>query len=435
MALSEREQKQSYLKSEIIDKSLDPESFISFCERSKGADIDLWSLDELKQCVKDFTKHLTHSKSTSADVIECKTLKPSRLSNEHVKVIITTPEKKQGIFNSKLFFYYVVTLPLGWSVQRKFSDFQWLQESLCAEFPGFYVPVITEINAKKLDDALEMAIQMKELTLFMDYVLASDLFKRSASLVTFLQEEERERLRKAKKGKAKKVNDFREISTADGLLCCEYDNLEDFTSKSADFLDQHQICIKKLIHESKNIKRVLGELSVALNSFAVSLTEMGSLAETLTKHSRPMKELYIKFAESTEKISEKVWQSSVQLNEYFIGTMGYFKTQGSSLKNLYKEKDAAFAEMETLKKKISKIVEKDKGVSKEITDKSRTLQEKAGILNYLCRDQTQKMLGFYGHTLFSETLLFVQKLSESITGILTTLAMFSDGLEISKGFL
>jgi hypothetical protein len=193
--------------------------------------------------------------------------------------------------------------------------------------------------------------------------------------------------------------------------------------------------LKKIIHESKNINRISCELSMSLNNFANLLAEMSGLSASMLTHSRPMKELYSKLSESTVKISEKIWQTTVHVNEYLNGTLSYFKNQGTPLKTLYKEKDAAYVEVEAMKKKISKIVEKDQGVKKEITDKSKALQEKAGVLNYLCRDQTQKLISYSSNTLFSEIMEFCKKFSNEITGILTVLAMLQDNLEISKSFL
>ena len=52
--------KQSYLKSEIIDKNIDQEKFLDYCMKIKenGDDINNWTFDELKKCVADFNELL-----------------------------------------------------------------------------------------------------------------------------------------------------------------------------------------------------------------------------------------------------------------------------------------------------------------------------------------------------------------------------------------
>lgn len=47
----EREQKQDYLRTHILEQNYDPEEFITFLIDKKGedaADVDIWSFNELK---------------------------------------------------------------------------------------------------------------------------------------------------------------------------------------------------------------------------------------------------------------------------------------------------------------------------------------------------------------------------------------------------
>jgi hypothetical protein len=44
-----------------------------------------------------------------------------------------------GFLLSPVMLYEVATQPMGWSVRRKFSDFQWLHRMLSLQFPGIYV--------------------------------------------------------------------------------------------------------------------------------------------------------------------------------------------------------------------------------------------------------------------------------------------------------
>ena len=52
--------KQSFLKSEIIDKNIDQDKFLDYCMKVKenGDDINSWTFDELKKCVEDFNELL-----------------------------------------------------------------------------------------------------------------------------------------------------------------------------------------------------------------------------------------------------------------------------------------------------------------------------------------------------------------------------------------
>lgn len=54
--MTTKEEKQQYLRESIIHDKLDTDSFINFMEDDpeRGADLDLWEMDELKQKVKEF---------------------------------------------------------------------------------------------------------------------------------------------------------------------------------------------------------------------------------------------------------------------------------------------------------------------------------------------------------------------------------------------
>lgn len=435
-AEEERTRKHEFLQIEIIDKQYNPEAFIAYCNEDRGADIDLWSFEELKACVGAFTNQVLSNQSTDRDLVECKTLRPSRLSPESIKVIITKPEKTQStLFSLQTIQYYVVTLPMGWSVQRKKSDFKWLQEALAIEFPGIYVPNIPELSKKKLEDPLNLNIQIKQLNLFINYVVTSDLFKRSLNLITFLEEENLEKFEKVKKNKGKKAMDVRNFFTSDGRITCEYADLKEFTDKNAQILDQNREAMKRLACESKKMKVLTGELAVSIKNYSMLLNEFSNISKFAKVNARPMSELFGKTSDAFGKISEMVWKSTLTINECFNGTFKFLLNQSDSLKEIYKEKDLIFQDLEKMKKKISNIASKDKGVSKEITDKCAALKEKAGVYNYCCREQTEKFCVYSGRILYEDCGEFINKITSNTTGILTVLAMLQDSLEISKSNL
>jgi hypothetical protein len=49
-----REYKQNYLKEQIIDKSLNPEDFLRYCDTFNGADIDAYTFEQLQYVVQSF---------------------------------------------------------------------------------------------------------------------------------------------------------------------------------------------------------------------------------------------------------------------------------------------------------------------------------------------------------------------------------------------
>lgn len=51
---STRASKQAYLTSEILSEGYDPSEFTTYCDQRKGSDIDLWTFEELIDCVQAF---------------------------------------------------------------------------------------------------------------------------------------------------------------------------------------------------------------------------------------------------------------------------------------------------------------------------------------------------------------------------------------------
>ena len=377
---------------------------------------------------------MLHKTYSDGDILICKSLKPTRISLESVKVSIKRPEKSSpNIFSQKDWIFNVLTLPIGWNVQRKINDFEWLQEILVQEFPGYYIPNIPKV--KKLEDPNLLNLKIKQFVLFINYLVSFDIYKRSPSLVYFLEEEDRNNFSKFKKIKYKRTGEVKDMTTSDGKINCEYENLQDFTNKTSSFLDSYKEIMKKLVKESTNMNRLISDLSTSIINYSSIISEIANISFHIPVYGRSIKEMYNKVADTLVKINEKIYSCTVNINDYLHGTFKYFLHQGEQLQELYKEKDLMFVEVDKIKKNINKIVAQDKGVSKDITDKFKKLKEKAGVLNYLCRDQTERFFQHFARTLFQEFSEFFNKCSGNITGILTNLAMLEDGLELSKTLL
>lgn len=74
-------------------------------------------------------------------IIQCDKLEPTELNNfPNLEIKIFAPEKHSGGFFSKAYITYLIqTLPIGLSVRRRYSDFEWLKSILSALFPGLMV--------------------------------------------------------------------------------------------------------------------------------------------------------------------------------------------------------------------------------------------------------------------------------------------------------
>ena len=171
-------EKKELLKTEIIDKKYDLDKFIQFCigKKENGDDLSLWTIPELKEIIKEFESNEEKEKKKSEkpnqdtiekeikklsiqkeelDIkvlsnkqIECKKLLKTKLNEQvNLKIIIKNPKSiETGILSSNYVTYDIETELMKWCVQRRFSDFEWLSNTLIKLFPGYIIPPIPKKN-------------------------------------------------------------------------------------------------------------------------------------------------------------------------------------------------------------------------------------------------------------------------------------------------
>ena len=120
-------------------------------------------------------------------IILCKTLKKTELNDKEIKIIIEQPKLVRSMLGSDYISYRVQTEPLGWSVTRKFDDFENLRKLISKFFPEFYVPFLKNKNVdKNIQKELENKKQQYYLNLFMNKLVQNESFKTSEILLAFL---------------------------------------------------------------------------------------------------------------------------------------------------------------------------------------------------------------------------------------------------------
>ena len=169
------EKMQNYLRKEIIDKGYSPEEFANYLKKIKGengADLNLWSIEELYYVVPQFQESQEHlkqnkkynlskyeenieqdtdylgeedgdlwgNKTTKKNankkincIINCKKLEKSVLvtNRDKMKIILTNAEiKKDGLFSSSYYEIAIKNEYLNIEIKRKMNDLIWLKKKL-----------------------------------------------------------------------------------------------------------------------------------------------------------------------------------------------------------------------------------------------------------------------------------------------------------------
>jgi len=77
---------------------------------------------------------------TPPSSVACKVLPPNKLTEEKPSIkIIDHVIKEGGVFSSTTINFVIETKPVGWKVQRTYSEVMWLREQLAKEFPTCFV--------------------------------------------------------------------------------------------------------------------------------------------------------------------------------------------------------------------------------------------------------------------------------------------------------
>ena len=120
--------------------------------------------------------------------VQCQILEKSKINNIEIKSIISNPRKINDSLVKNSYLLYDITTPkLNWFVNRRYSDFVWLRDILCALNPTTFIPQLPKKkigNRRFEEDFIEK--RMKGLQFFLDEVLKNEKLKSADPLVSFL---------------------------------------------------------------------------------------------------------------------------------------------------------------------------------------------------------------------------------------------------------
>ena len=156
-------------------------------------------------------------------IIECRKLNKTILNDKKLFITVSNPKEKEGgVFSKNYILYEVHTDPLGWTVHRRFSDFENLRKLIAKNFPSFYIPPLLN---KKSDEVDFISNRMYFLNLFINDLVKNESFKCSEILMTFLSYENRGKFdSKFKEYTLQKPSqNIEEYKTLDGKVTILYD--------------------------------------------------------------------------------------------------------------------------------------------------------------------------------------------------------------------
>lgn len=323
-----QEEKQNFLRENILDKGYDVNEFVSFLKSKKGeegADIANWSMNDLYEVVQEFVGQNNEKTSNPPQINQSKTMEPEKKSDppkitprkvlttkepdtnptlcdedygiiipEYLKcqksetteltkydnIIITVGEPKKvdnGFFSKTFVNFLITTNPLKLAVRRKHADFVWLRERLSIIFNLNVLPRLPKKG--KVNDDKHIDKRMRSLERFLNYLLKDPLIKNSNILYDFLSIEADEDLDKRKKiyNRMKTPVELKDIKTVDGRIKISVNsNKETYLENIKNNAAFNETCLKKF---NKNFKVLKAEMDTTINR----LLSFGPLFDKLIK--------------------------------------------------------------------------------------------------------------------------------------------------------
>ena len=227
------EEKQEYLRDNILDKGYDAEEFLTFLQQTKGVaglDLNNWSMNELIEITNNFTKqnqnginvnNTIDEKSDNISVNEnymdnidnliervktknitndneqneftnCKLIEKTPITeNQNLEIKVSNPRKaNEGIFSSSYSLYTIEIKSLNLKVDRKFSDFEWLHNILTKYYINCIVPPITVKQDKFFNKNLEKRARVFET--FLNNIALHPILRNSKIFYDFVSIKKRE---------------------------------------------------------------------------------------------------------------------------------------------------------------------------------------------------------------------------------------------------
>ena len=410
MEEKKQEEKQNYLRQNILDKGYDANEFVAFLISKKGeaaSDISNWSMIDLHAVVQEFIlKHENENKANPQsqdnknnqsqkekianeyeiienndeninennnqknrsnskklelndenfgiiipEFAECQKSEINGLNDqENIEITVTDPQKVNNGFFSKTYVNFLITTnPINLKVRRKHYDFVWLRERLSTMFNLNVLPRLPRKG--KVNGDMHINKRMRNLQLFLNYLLKDDLIKNSHIFYDFLSIENEEDFEKKKKiyNKLKTPIEIKDIKSLDGKLKIEV------TSQNEILLEK--IKNNAILNETvlKQINDNLKLLKIEMDTIITRMTSFFPMFDKLMK----IRKLYLP--------NNIIYESYNQIKNIFKSWTEVLKKQNIFFNKDIKEYLKLLGGNYTHMKSLSELVDEQKNYYKKLS--------------------------------------------------------------------
>ena len=368
------EEKQNYIKENLINKGYDSFLFTQFlCKKSGKQDFDLndFTMNEISDGIKEFTHstplgksvdasapplHKTEKKEKKKNIFEsflgistnkkddkndniskpdknydygfrlpeklkCQNVEETEISRyEDLPIKIGFPQKvEKGFLKKTVTYFTTIAVPLGKVVKRAFEDFEWLRQKLTKMFDSNFIPSLPKLNPLLgIENEDETT---RDLEKFMQYLSLDPIIKNSQILYDFLSIEDYDQFTKKKKDYEfiTPCNDIQEFKSLTGEIDINFDEqkekkmqlIKEFCNNNSKLLEKLNTSLIMFFHEMNTVIRRTNEIA----------NTWGYLYKTSEKY-------------NDDIISKEIYY---QMNNFFFNLAKNFKKQNEFINTDIKE--------------------------------------------------------------------------------------------------
>ena len=301
--MEELQQKQVYLRMNILEKGYDAEIFMNFLKSKKGdlgLDLNNWTLNELTSAVQEFmsldnyinqnlnpedqasqeqnnenddnnliqmdVEHKINKFQSQDEFIHCEKVVLNELSNsKDVDIKLSFPEKVEGgLFSKSYVTYLVQTTPFGFQVRKRYSEFDWLRNALSIVYVNCVIPPLCKKNYHGRFNELLISKRTRSIEKFMKGILIHPIMKNSEIFYNFISIDKEAEFEKKKKeyNRLSSPVILNQIKTLTGELKVTVSKEKEIYSENIkDNCDLNEVLLQKITKGYKSLILIMEQLS------------------------------------------------------------------------------------------------------------------------------------------------------------------------------
>ena len=434
----ELEKKQTFLRTNILEKGYDAEEFMNFLQTKKGEfglDLNNWNINELKTAVQEFissldkdnillnpqninkegeldnnlntennNNNLENNENDSKeeieqeenpiqnkqleDIIQCEKVTPSELTlQDDVDIKLSFPQKIEGgLFSKSYVTYLMQTTPLDFKLRKRYSDFEWLRQILSLIYINCVIPPLCKKNYTDRFSELLIAKRTRSIEKFMKGILIHPLIRHDEIFYNFISTENESDFEKKKKiyNKITSPSSLKNVKSLSGEINVSVSNEKEIyfqnIKNNADF---NINTLQKITKGYKALMNLMDQISDKMKEISQYWKEI--YTANLQYFEKPNTvESYNILSKIMQDWSETNKRQKILMNECIREYFRYIKNEFISLKDLAQKVDnnksiynKAFEKLNSLKENLFKQDITTWGLSSfDMDDKNKLLNNK-----------------------------------------------------------